>query len=161
MVTIGNTPLFRLERLPEPGSADIFAKFEGANLDHPVDLMDEIVAVSAGSRSLFLTDRGAGEEKIRDVGAVPCPPGVSSTEGITGGVPVTVIPSITICLKTVSTFAVANALRRDQSDGLERHRPSMSKAPPVTSWSCARPGWASAATLTRPMLTNPKTDEKT
>jgi cysteine synthase A len=31
MVTIGNTPLFKLERLPEPGSADIFVKFEGAN----------------------------------------------------------------------------------------------------------------------------------
>ena len=31
MVTIGNTPLFKLERLPEPGSADVFVKFEGAN----------------------------------------------------------------------------------------------------------------------------------
>lgn len=31
MVTIGNTPLFKLERLPEPGSAEIYVKFEGAN----------------------------------------------------------------------------------------------------------------------------------
>ncbi len=28
---IGNTPLFRLERLHEPGSADIYVKWEGAN----------------------------------------------------------------------------------------------------------------------------------
>ena len=31
MVMIGNTPLFRLDRLHEPGSADIFVKYEGAN----------------------------------------------------------------------------------------------------------------------------------
>jgi cysteine synthase A len=31
MVTIGNTPLFKLERLPEPGSAEIYVKFEAAN----------------------------------------------------------------------------------------------------------------------------------
>lgn len=31
MVTIGNTPLFKLARLPEPGSAEIYVKFEAAN----------------------------------------------------------------------------------------------------------------------------------
>ena len=31
MMSIGNTPLVRLERLPEPGSAEIFVKWEGAN----------------------------------------------------------------------------------------------------------------------------------
>ena len=31
MIRIGNTPLVRLERLPEKGSADIYVKWEGAN----------------------------------------------------------------------------------------------------------------------------------
>ncbi len=31
MLTIGNTPLIKLERLSEPGSADIYVKYEGAN----------------------------------------------------------------------------------------------------------------------------------
>ena len=31
MMSIGNTPLVRLDRLAEPGSADIFVKWEGAN----------------------------------------------------------------------------------------------------------------------------------
>ena len=31
MMSIGNTPLIRLRHLPEPGSADIFVKWEGAN----------------------------------------------------------------------------------------------------------------------------------
>ncbi len=31
MIVIGNTPLIKLERLPGPGCADIFVKFEGAN----------------------------------------------------------------------------------------------------------------------------------
>ena len=43
MLTIGNTPLFRLERLPEPGSADIFVKFEGAN---PTGSMKDRMALS-------------------------------------------------------------------------------------------------------------------
>ncbi len=43
MVTIGNTPLFRLERLKEPGSADIFVKFEGAN---PTGSMKDRMALS-------------------------------------------------------------------------------------------------------------------
>jgi len=30
-MTIGNTPLARLDRLREEGSADIFVKWEGAN----------------------------------------------------------------------------------------------------------------------------------
>jgi cysteine synthase len=43
MVTIGNTPLFRLERMPGPGSADIFVKFEGAN---PTGSMKDRMALS-------------------------------------------------------------------------------------------------------------------
>ncbi len=43
MVTIGNTPLFKLERLKEPGSADIFVKFEGAN---PTGSMKDRMALS-------------------------------------------------------------------------------------------------------------------
>ena len=31
MKAIGNTPLIKLERLSEPGSADIYVKYEGAN----------------------------------------------------------------------------------------------------------------------------------
>ncbi len=31
MLPIGNTPLIRLEHLPEPGSAEVFVKWEGAN----------------------------------------------------------------------------------------------------------------------------------
>jgi cysteine synthase A len=31
MVTIGNTPIIKLDRLPGPGCAEIFVKFEGAN----------------------------------------------------------------------------------------------------------------------------------
>src|ERR1041385_4735256 len=31
MKAIGNTPLLKLERLSEPGSAEIFVKYEGAN----------------------------------------------------------------------------------------------------------------------------------
>ena len=29
---VGNTPIFRLQRLPEPGSAEILVKFEGLNI---------------------------------------------------------------------------------------------------------------------------------
>lgn len=43
MVVIGNTPLFKLEKLPEPGSADIFVKFEGAN---PTGSMKDRMALS-------------------------------------------------------------------------------------------------------------------
>ena len=40
MSLIGNTPLIKLTRLAEPGSAEIFVKYEGANptgsmKDHP------------------------------------------------------------------------------------------------------------------------------
>jgi cysteine synthase A len=31
MPAIGNTPLIKLERLPEPGSAEVYVKYEGAN----------------------------------------------------------------------------------------------------------------------------------
>ena len=31
MKAIGNTPLIKLERLTEPGCADIYIKYEGAN----------------------------------------------------------------------------------------------------------------------------------
>jgi cysteine synthase len=31
MNRIGNTPLFRLEQLPEAGSAEVYVKWEGAN----------------------------------------------------------------------------------------------------------------------------------
>src|SRR5579872_3855833 len=31
MASIGNTPLLKLERLSEPGCADIYVKYEGAN----------------------------------------------------------------------------------------------------------------------------------
>ena len=32
MKGIGNTPLFKLQRLSEPGCADIYVKYEGTNL---------------------------------------------------------------------------------------------------------------------------------
>lgn len=31
MKGIGNTPLIKLEKLPEPGWAEIYVKYEGAN----------------------------------------------------------------------------------------------------------------------------------
>jgi len=43
MKAIGNTPLIRLEHLCEPGSADIFVKFEGAN---PTGSMKDRMALS-------------------------------------------------------------------------------------------------------------------
>jgi cysteine synthase A len=43
MVTIGNTPLFKLERMPGPGSAEVFVKFEGAN---PTGSMKDRMALS-------------------------------------------------------------------------------------------------------------------
>jgi cysteine synthase A len=43
MMTIGNTPLVRLNVLPEPGSADIFVKWEGAN---PTGSMKDRMALS-------------------------------------------------------------------------------------------------------------------
>ena len=43
MATIGKTPLIRLERMSEPGSADIFVKWEGAN---PTGSMKDRMALS-------------------------------------------------------------------------------------------------------------------
>jgi cysteine synthase A len=43
MITIGNTPLVRLDRLHEEGSADIFVKWEGAN---PTGSMKDRMALS-------------------------------------------------------------------------------------------------------------------
>src|SRR5215831_12437022 len=43
MAAIGNTPLIKLERLTEPGSADIFVKYEGAN---PTGSMKDRMALS-------------------------------------------------------------------------------------------------------------------
>ncbi len=43
MVTVGNTPLFRLERLCGAGSADVFVKFEAAN---PTGSMKDRMALS-------------------------------------------------------------------------------------------------------------------
>jgi cysteine synthase A len=43
MTTIGNTPLVRLDRLHEAGSADIFVKWEGAN---PTGSMKDRMALS-------------------------------------------------------------------------------------------------------------------
>jgi cysteine synthase A len=43
MKAIGNTPLLKLERLAEPGSADIFVKYEGAN---PTGSMKDRMALS-------------------------------------------------------------------------------------------------------------------
>ena len=43
MNRIGNTPLFRLERLPEPGSAEVWVKWEGAN---PTGSMKDRMALS-------------------------------------------------------------------------------------------------------------------
>jgi cysteine synthase A len=43
MLTIGNTPLIKLERLSEPGSADIYVKYEGAN---PTGSMKDRMALS-------------------------------------------------------------------------------------------------------------------
>jgi cysteine synthase A len=43
MMTIGNTPLVRLEALAEAGSADIFVKWEGAN---PTGSMKDRMALS-------------------------------------------------------------------------------------------------------------------
>ena len=43
MATIGNTPLIKLERLNEPGCADIYVKYEGAN---PTGSMKDRMALS-------------------------------------------------------------------------------------------------------------------
>ena len=43
MPAIGNTPLIKLERLPEPGCAEIFVKYEGAN---PTGSMKDRMALS-------------------------------------------------------------------------------------------------------------------
>ncbi|MDX1407176.1 MAG: PLP-dependent cysteine synthase family protein [Saprospiraceae bacterium] len=43
MTAIGNTPLIRLTRLPEPGWADIYVKYEGAN---PTGSMKDRMALS-------------------------------------------------------------------------------------------------------------------
>lgn len=43
MPAIGNTPLIKLERLPEPGSAEIYIKYEGAN---PTGSMKDRMALS-------------------------------------------------------------------------------------------------------------------
>lgn len=43
MVSIGNTPLFKLDRLPDPGSAEIYVKWEGAN---PTGSMKDRMALS-------------------------------------------------------------------------------------------------------------------
>lgn len=43
MKAIGNTPLLKLERLAEPGTADIFVKYEGAN---PTGSMKDRMALS-------------------------------------------------------------------------------------------------------------------
>ena len=43
MNSVGNTPLIKLERLSEPGSADIFVKYEGAN---PTGSMKDRMALS-------------------------------------------------------------------------------------------------------------------
>jgi cysteine synthase A len=43
MTAIGNTPLIKLERLSEPGSADIYIKYEGAN---PTGSMKDRMALS-------------------------------------------------------------------------------------------------------------------
>ena len=43
MITIGNTPLIKLERLAEPGCADIYVKYEGAN---PTGSMKDRMALS-------------------------------------------------------------------------------------------------------------------
>src|SRR5512137_2613309 len=43
MKLIGNTPLIKLERLPEPGCAEIWVKYEGAN---PTGSMKDRMALS-------------------------------------------------------------------------------------------------------------------
>src|SRR5579862_2400049 len=43
MLTIGNTPLIKLERLTEPGCAEIYVKYEGAN---PTGSMKDRMALS-------------------------------------------------------------------------------------------------------------------
>lgn len=43
MISIGNTPLLKLEKLSEPGCADIYVKYEGAN---PTGSMKDRIALS-------------------------------------------------------------------------------------------------------------------
>ncbi|NHB68634.1 PLP-dependent cysteine synthase family protein [Perlabentimonas gracilis] len=43
MIQIGNTPIFKLERIVEPGMADIYVKYEGAN---PTGSMKDRMALS-------------------------------------------------------------------------------------------------------------------
>ena len=43
MKAIGNTPLIKLEKLSEPGSAEIYVKYEGAN---PTGSMKDRMALS-------------------------------------------------------------------------------------------------------------------
>jgi cysteine synthase len=43
MKAIGNTPLIKLEKLPEPGCAEIYVKYEGSN---PIGSMKDRMALS-------------------------------------------------------------------------------------------------------------------
>jgi cysteine synthase A len=69
MMSIGNTPLVRLERLPGPGSADVFVKWEGAN---PTGSMKDRMA-------LAMVEGAERRGQLRTGGAV-----VDYTGGSTG-----------------------------------------------------------------------------
>jgi cysteine synthase A len=69
MMSIGNTPLVRLKRLPGPGSADVFVKWEGAN---PTSSMKDRMA-------LAMVEGAERREQLRTGGTV-----VDYTGGSTG-----------------------------------------------------------------------------
>jgi cysteine synthase A len=69
MMSIGNTPLVRLKRLPGPGSADVFVKWEGAN---PTGSMKDRMA-------LAMVEGAERREQLRTGGTV-----VDYTGGSTG-----------------------------------------------------------------------------
>jgi len=70
MAAIGNTPLLKLERLPEPGCADIYVKYEGAN---PTGSMKDRMA-------LAMIEGAERRGQLRPGGTV-----VEYTGGSTGG----------------------------------------------------------------------------
>src|SRR5215210_5180715 len=72
MRAIGNTPLIKLNRLSEPGCAEIYVKYEGAN---PTGSMKDRMALSMiegaekGYRAHFVSSDAFAEEKLQTMRA--------------------------------------------------------------------------------------------
>ena len=58
MIPVGNTPLIKLNRMSEPGCADIYVKYEGGN---PTGSMKDRMALSGGDTT--------GTHRLEGIGA--------------------------------------------------------------------------------------------